>query len=146
MLFNNGISIVCDFYEVSDFSATCRLKIVNPLIVNGGQTTKALYSLKESKKLSQKISVLTRIYETQQDHLINKITEGTNTQNSISLRDIKSNQAVQKKVKDYFSNKGIFLDIKRDLNSQQEKDNHRGFIANDTLLQAYVSFYQRPTS
>ena len=142
LLFNNGISIVCDFYEVSDFSATCRLKIVNPLIVNGGQTTKALYSLKESKQLAQKISVLTRIYETQQDHLINKITEGTNTQNSISLRDIKSNQAVQKKVKDYFSNKGIFLDIKRDLNSQQEKDNHKGFIANDTLLQAYVSFYK----
>ena len=51
LLFNNGISIVCDFYEVSDFSATCRLKIVNPLIVNGGQTTKALHSLKESKKL-----------------------------------------------------------------------------------------------
>ncbi len=141
LIFNNGISVVCDFYETIEFSGITQLKIENPQIINGGQTTKALYSLKEGNNLSEKISVFARIYETRKEELIDKIRESTNTQNSISLRDLKSTHSVQKRVKEYFGNKGVFLDIKRERNAR-EKEKYQESILNDTLLQAYVSFYK----
>ncbi|MHA1540671.1 MAG: AIPR family protein, partial [Alphaproteobacteria bacterium] len=111
--FNNGISIITDSIEApnywNDIDAKSRkIKLKNPQIINGGQTTRALYDLFEkeptlfSKITEEKVFILTRIYQTDDSTIIDKITEGTNSQNAIFFRDLKANNKIQKIVASYF--------------------------------------------
>lgn len=143
---NNWISIVCDYVEYQDdLNGNKIIEIENPNIVNWWQTTKSLYDLSKQSKIFgntlNNVSVLTRIYETKNDELINKIVEWTNRQNPIFVRDIKSNDDIQKKVKKYFEEKWFYLEVKRN-EYKTEKIDRSKIISNDRLLQAYISIFQ----
>ena len=143
---NNGISIVCDYIESEgDTAGNEIITLENPTIVNGGQTTKTLYRLDQDSDLFHKtvsdIFLLVRIYQTKNKELIRKITEGTNRQNPIFIRDIKANNKIQKLVKSFFKDKGIFLEIKRN-EYQGQHIPYSKIIKNDTVMQAYLSLYE----
>lgn len=143
--FNNGVSIVCDYLEAEgDASGNQVILLENPTIVNGGQTTKTLSELSERSPLFQdtikKVLLLARIYQTKNEKLIKKITEGTNRQNPIYVRDIKANDEVQSIVKEYFKVKGIYLETKR--NEYKENISPDKIVKNDTIMQAYLSLYK----
>src|SRR4030042_6306672 len=141
---NNGVSIVCDYFEYTDDAQGNHIvKIKNPTIVNGGQTTKTLYELNKQPSLFfktiDKVFLLARIYETENEDIIRKITEGTNSQNPIFVRDLKANDYIQNLVKQYFIKKGFFLETKR-----HEYDNEKiDKIAKiDSVFQSYLSLYR----
>lgn len=147
--FNNGISIISDtVYAPETFhdgNGNRKLKLVHPSIINGGQTTRSLYNIyKEEPDLFNcnnidSIQVLVRVYQTDWPTLIQKITKGTNTQNSIIIRDLKANNEIQNRIKEYFLDNDVFLETKRgEFNDKDYK-----IIKNDAVFQMYISLYEK---
>ena len=133
-LYNNGITIICEVAKVEDK----RLDIENYSVVNGCQTVLTLYKSKDS--LVDRIQVLAKVIRTGKDEeLGRRITRFNNNQNSISPRDLKSNDKVQKDIQreffDYFNNE-ILYDIKRG----EPLDPYRVVIPNDFAAQLITAF------
>lgn len=79
LLCNNGVTIVCsDFDQVRDKL----VKIENPQIVNGCQTSNSLFNLREHENIN-KIQLLVRLISTESPWVSNKIVYGTNKQNQV---------------------------------------------------------------
>ncbi|MDF5738465.1 MULTISPECIES: AIPR family protein [unclassified Nostoc] len=79
LLCNNGITIVCsDFEQVRDKL----VKIENPQIVNGCQTSNSLFNLKDTLNIT-KVQLLVRLISTENLSISNKIVRGTNKQNQV---------------------------------------------------------------
>lgn len=96
--YNNWITITCDDYEYSANSKPL-LKIKNIQVVNGSQTIHSIFdAFKEDRSiiLNSSIEILCRIYKTSNSKLKNIIAETTNSQNSVSSRDVRSNDQIQK--------------------------------------------------
>ena len=90
--YNNGITIVCDSAELISKSGNKVLKLTNPQIINGQQTTRTIH---EVAKKGSKATVLVRVISVQHDNehgaqqfegLISKIVAATNWQNEIVLQ------------------------------------------------------------
>ena len=79
LLCNNGITIVCaDFEQVRDKL----VKIENPQIVNGCQTSNSIYNFRKNPNTS-KLQLLVRLISTENSNVTNKILRGTNRQNQV---------------------------------------------------------------
>ncbi|MBC8415751.1 MAG: AIPR family protein [Candidatus Cloacimonetes bacterium] len=97
-MYNNGITITADRIEAKTINVKKKMKIEieNLQIVNGGQTLRAIYEFNKSNKDAiQKYlldgEILIRIFKTSNEpKLTNKIAEYTNSQNAISVIDLKS--------------------------------------------------------
>ena len=142
---NNGLSIVCERFEVKTISGRKELEITHPYIVNGGQTTKTIYNYYiDNKDDDEKLtplydaSVLARIYQTTTPEQITEIVQGTNTQNKITMYDLKSTNTNLRKIKEFFYENNISLLINRDI----EEEKLPLSINSDTLLQLYCSLYE----
>jgi hypothetical protein len=99
--YNNGITIVCDSAEQISKNGNKLLKLVNPQIINGQQTTRTLH---EHSNKSSKATVLVRVISVQHDtepdarrfeSLISKIVGATNWQNEIRASDLMANDRLQ---------------------------------------------------
>lgn len=140
---NNGISIVCKNVESRKIMGEEKLILEDPYIINGGQTTKTLYNLfkslsEENKQPFYEAYVMVRVYQTTDEDKTSAIIYGTNNQNKITLFDLKSGNENLKKIKDYFSIKGVTLIIYRDSEERITSES----INSETLLQAYCSIYK----
>ncbi|MGA3326203.1 MAG: AIPR family protein [Terriglobia bacterium] len=79
LLCNNGITIVCTgFEQVRDKL----VKIENPQIVNGCQTSSTIFALREHRNMA-KIQLLVRVISTENHAVSNSIVRGTNRQNQV---------------------------------------------------------------
>ncbi|MEH1844150.1 MAG: AIPR family protein [Nostoc sp.] len=79
LLCNNGVTIVCtDFEQVRDKL----VKIENPQIVNGCQTSNSIFNLKDTPNI-EKAQLLVRLISTENLNISNKIVRGTNKQNQV---------------------------------------------------------------
>jgi hypothetical protein len=101
--FNNGITIICRKFRHNALQgANYQVKLENMQIINGGQTCKTIQqTLNESPdKAWADTSVLVRIYELSDDDkaLVKDITYATNSQNPVDLRDLRSNDEIQKQL------------------------------------------------
>ncbi|WP_419802126.1 AIPR family protein [Mucilaginibacter sp.] len=102
--YNNGITATAESVEIGDDG---NLKVIkNFQIVNGGQTTSAIYAAKMTSKLDvSKVAVqmkLSVVKKTEnQDEFISKVAEYANTQNKINNSDFFSNSPFHKDMKDY---------------------------------------------
>jgi hypothetical protein len=99
--YNNGVTIVCDMAEQLSRSGNKVLRLVNPQIINGQQTTRTLH---ECAGKSSKATVLVRVIsvprETDYDakrfeNLISRIVAATNWQNAIRASDLMANDRRQ---------------------------------------------------
>ena len=89
------------------------MRLTNVQIVNGGQTTSALFEASQrDPDRVREVLVLLRIYETRQDALSGRIAEATNSQTPIRSRDLRANDAVQKKIEDMLAASGYFWERK----------------------------------
>jgi len=102
--YNNGLTATASKVEVDKNSNIT--KIINFQIVNGGQTTSAIYAAKRNSKLDvsdifvqMKLSVV-RDTEKQND-FVSKVSEYANTQNKINKSDFFSNSPFHKDFKNY---------------------------------------------
>lgn len=99
--YNNGITIVCDSAEQVSRGGNKVLRLVNPQIINGQQTTRTLH---ESASKNDKATVLMRVisvpreteHEEQRfDNLVSRIVAATNWQNAIRASDLMANDRRQ---------------------------------------------------
>jgi hypothetical protein len=99
--YNNGITIVCDGAQKTSQSGKDILRLVNPQIINGQQTTRTLH---EYASTGINAAVMVRVISVPRDseedtqrfeNLISRIVAATNWQNKISASDLMSNDRRQ---------------------------------------------------
>ena len=96
---NNGITIVCD-----DFSSNNRkLKIVNPQIVNGCQTSHVIFIAKQKGYDLSEVPVSVKIISTSYDDIANSIVRGTNRQNIVYEEAFEGTKKFHKELESFFN-------------------------------------------
>lgn len=99
-LYNNGITIVCDDFELRPADEPPVILLTNPQVVNGCQTITAFK--RRRGEYSDAPSILARIIkpptgeDSKEKGLL--IAERTNSQNEVQARDLKTNHHVQRKL------------------------------------------------
>lgn len=100
--FNNGITIICKSFRHNALQgANYQLKLEKMQVINGGQTCKTIQQTLNSPDLFadyQNTYVMVRVYELADDDqgFVSDITYATNSQNPVDLRDLRSNDEIQK--------------------------------------------------
>jgi len=102
--YNNGITVVCDKFDYNAFQREdYQVQIKNMQVINGGQTCRTIQeTFNDASFIVQPESayVMIRIYqlaETEKD-FVRDITYATNSQNPVDLRDLRSNDDLQKQL------------------------------------------------
>lgn len=99
--YNNGITIVCDKAGIVPISGQNVLRVANPQVINGQQTTRMLHAKGRDGK---KASVVVRVFQVPRevgeeantfDTLVSNIVQATNWQNAIRPSDLMSNDRRQ---------------------------------------------------
>lgn len=116
--FNNGITIVGTQCKVMRTGTdTPKVGIKRMSIVNGAQTCSAIFdAMKDYYPDFEKfdyLSVLFRIFETDDPDLIAKISISTNNQNRINPRDLCANDDAQRRIERELAERGIVYLRKR---------------------------------
>lgn len=100
--FNNGITMICRKFRHNALQGeSYQLKVEGIQIINGGQTCKTIQqTLNLSKQDFSGVYVLLRLYELADDDqdFVRDITYATNSQNPVDLRDLHSNDEIQKQL------------------------------------------------
>jgi hypothetical protein len=101
--FNNGITMICRKFRHNALQGeNFQVRIDGIQVINGGQTCKTIQQTLKSlpNEDFSSIYVLLRLYELAEDdhELVNDITYATNSQNPVDLRDLRSNDAIQKQL------------------------------------------------
>ncbi|MBS5112735.1 MAG: AIPR family protein, partial [Coprobacillus cateniformis] len=110
---NNGITITAE--KIEESVAGKRIKISNPQIVNGLQTSYSIYhyysqyyDILENEKRKLFVKIL-RINDEEQEL---RVIVATNSQNEIRDKDIHANDQVQKNIESYFKSFGKYYQRK----------------------------------
>lgn len=119
--FNNGLTLVCsDFSYNALQSSDYQIKIENLQIVNGGQSSMTIFKtieemLSSGHPLPEDASVLVRIYKLPKDNedIFLQITQATNSQNPVDLKDLRSNDTTQQRLESSISALGFQYRRKR---------------------------------
>ncbi|MCX5782935.1 MAG: AIPR family protein [Elusimicrobia bacterium] len=149
--FNNGITVVCT--KIDETQSGKLITLHSPQIINGAQTTYALYEALQKNSLQENVEVIVKAIETKDKEFIDNVTLYTNSQNAIRLRDLCSNDMVQDKIqKILFDSYKFFYERKRgELDSLyptiEAKKNFLGedfkskVISNERAAQAFIALY-----
>ncbi len=111
--YNNGLTIVAENINVvkAGLDKKWELTIKNFQVINGGQTLRTIHKYaRENKDNISKLSdasVQLRIIKVDDDDFKSKISEYTNSQNAISVVDLKSMRKEQIDLEDYLSEQDI---------------------------------------
>lgn len=91
--FNNGITIICK--KITETTSGKVINLENAQIINGAQTTYALYEAYINGNLQENVEVLIKAIQADDRNFIENVTLYTNSQNAIRLRDLCSNDEIQ---------------------------------------------------
>ena len=141
--FNNGITILCStFRHNALMGENWQLQVNDIQIINGGQTSKTIQTvLNENPNCDySNVSVLLRLYEVSKEDedtstLTTDITIATNSQNSVDLRDLRSNDS--KQVSLSYAMKGLgyaYLSKKGTGNNQTSMNNIPSSVAAEAIF------------
>ncbi len=137
---NNGITIVCKDYRYSPEINSPEIRIDGFQIVNGGQTSHALFEAMQNDPQGLKdVFVLLRIHRTQDDQTKIEIAEATNNQTRINSRDLKSNDLIQKKLEIGLRSLGYWYERKKGQHAEREADLRIDALRAGQLMLAYYS-------
>ena len=102
--YNNGITVVCDKFDYNAFQQSdYQVQLKNMQVINGGQTCKTIQETLNGSlpnMVGESAYLLIRVYQladTRKD-LVQDITYATNSQNPVDLRDLRSNDEIQKQL------------------------------------------------
>jgi hypothetical protein len=111
---NNGITIVCDRVEYQKGTRGPVINLSGFQIVNGAQTCNALYNayVLDPQKVSN-VLLLVKIFETHRHDISSRVAIATNSQARINLRDLHSNDEVQKKIEQILLTHGLYYERKK---------------------------------
>lgn len=102
--YNNGITVAASEVELNSKGRIKKIK--NFQIVNGGQTTSAIYAARKNSKIDiSKVAVQMKLsvvkVKDKQNDFVSKVAEYANTQNKVNKSDFFSNSPFHKDFKDY---------------------------------------------
>jgi hypothetical protein len=143
---NNGITIISETLTLPNGpqQKTYNIPTKNPVIVNGLQTTRVIYTkYLEDKNSLENVFINVRLYQTNDTNLIERITDATNTQTPINFKDKISNKSFNDFTKELFANNGILYVTKRGeiFNTLSLEES----VQSETVLKFwYASFYEKP--
>lgn len=141
---NNGVTIVCNECDYIPNTRSPRVSLKNFQIVNGGQTTNALFEAYQvNKDQIGNVLLLVRICETKDDTISEKISETTNSQNPVRSRDLHSNDRIQRRLEEQFLCKSYYYERKRSQYSGESKEKR---LDSELLGQLYMAFYLKKAS
>lgn len=99
ILLNNGITVVCEEFTTKNR----RLKITNPQIVNGCQTSHVIYAaMKKGYDISQ-VPISIKFISTNDSDISNDIVRGTNRQNIVMEEAFEATKKFHKDLEDFFN-------------------------------------------
>lgn len=97
--FNNGVTIVCNSARKTSERAQAVLRVTNPQVINGQQTTRVLNRIRVSKAaVVVRVISVPRTKKRQQsdfEQLVSSIVAATNWQNAIVPSDLRANDSRQ---------------------------------------------------
>lgn len=136
---NNGITIVCDRFDVATAVEMPHVRIENFQIVNGCQTAKTLALAAKAKKLSPTTNVQVKVYQTAEKTLSQRIVRTTNNQNRITSRDLHANDAVQQDLQRLFTQYGLYYERKVNEYTSSPHVPKSKIVVNEIVGQSYVA-------
>jgi len=139
---NNGITMTCDSFSYQPGVRAPVVSLQNVQIVNGGQTSNALFeAYAEQPERVKDVLILARIYETRARDITGDIAEATNSQTPINTRDLHSNDDVQQKLEESFLDLGMFYERKaKQHQGQQRTKRIDAMSAGQTFLAYFLSY------
>lgn len=138
---NNGITIVCDKFDIVYDPDNPKVKISNLQIVNGCQTASSLAGAAKAGVLKRDVSVIARLYETDDTDLVGKIVLTTNNQNQITSRNLRANDPIQISMDEAFQMRGYCYERKP---RQYDSQNDAGKVyTNEEVGQAHLALVLR---
>ncbi|MGH1539577.1 MAG: AIPR family protein [Arenicella sp.] len=135
---NNGITITCDSFSYPKGKRAPVVELENIQIVNGGQTSNALFEAYQldAEKLND-VLLVARIIETKSQPVSLAIAESTNSQTPIKSRDLRSNDDIQKKLEEAFEGMGLYYERKLKQHADKPKGSRVDAL---TAGQAYLAY------
>lgn len=149
--FNNGITIVCR--EINEVPSGKIIILKDAQIINGAQTTYALYEAYKNGALKDDVEVLIKVIETGDRDFLENVTLYTNSQNAIRLRDLCSNDDIQLKMQKilldsyqyfYERKRGEFESLYPTIEQKRKllgDDFRFKVISNENAAQAFLGMY-----
>lgn len=149
--YNNGITIVCDSARQIREHGEDRLRVQNPQIINGQQTTRMLAEVPHSAaRVLVRVMAIPRDNEEAQEafgQLIENIVAAANRQNPIFPSDLRSNDSEQVRLERELRKLG-YLYIRKRQTIQEAKGNAPQkiwwTIAKDRMAQAVAACFLDP--
>lgn len=146
---NNGITIISEQIKIPREmqAGYYPIETKNPVIVNGLQTTNVIYDIYQQDRAKlDGVYVLIRLYETNEQDVIDKITDATNTQSPINFRDKISNRDFNTYTKTLFElNQVGYLAKRGDTFENHFSKNLNESIHSDMVLKFwYATFNEMP--
>lgn len=136
---NNGITILCDNYQIKPGGEVIDLK--NPSIINGCQTASTiLEAYKLDKIILNTGVVLVRIIESSDPKLKEAIIKASNTQSVVKNRDLISEDPIQKELDEQFRSMGYFYQRKRGVLDTSE-NSKSSIIDLEKAAQSYMALF-----
>jgi len=137
--YNNGITVVCDKFDYNAFQKSdFQVRLKNMQVINGGQNCKTIDETLNPKQpaspgfpdIGQSAYVMIRIYQLSEENrdFVEDITYATNSQNPVDLRDLRSNDEMQKQLEIGVSDLGYTY--KR----QREEGGYGSHVANSSIV------------
>jgi AIPR protein len=147
--YNNGISVMCDEFDLIFEGEQKKVVIKNFQIVNGCQTTATLARVIEVlQQVGKPVPILARIIASENEELRDKIPLFNNRQNAVKNRDLQSNDRIQTQLQAKFANLSPpwFYERKRgewDARGGAKLAQRYGSrrIENDVAAQAYYAMF-----
>lgn len=143
-IFNNGITILVNDYQLEDEGAAIRVEGVG--IVNGGQTTGAIGELSgaEAARLEEAM-VMARFVKCTDPNVLQDIVRYNNTQNKVEATDFRSKDAIQERLRGEFE-KIPDADYRggRRGGASDAIVRRRGLLPDSSVAQALAAFHGRP--
>ncbi len=146
---NNGITIIAEKVHLpaQPQAGSYPIQVKNPSIVNGLQTTNVIYDVfNESPESLEGVDVMIRLYEADDEQLVDKITDATNTQTPIDTRDKLSNKKFNSLTREFFKNKGIGYIHKRGESFLNRELRDLIYTVSNTIAIKfwYATYFERP--
>jgi hypothetical protein len=98
ILLNNGITVVCNKFVINNK----RIKIKNPQIVNGCQTSHVLFFAQKKGLDISKVPINVKFVSTENLEISNQIVRGTNRQNNVLDEAFETTKKFHKDLQNFF--------------------------------------------
>lgn len=101
ILVNNGITIICTGFTIANKT----IKIENPQVVNGCQTSTTIYNAKKNGCDVSKVVVFAKLISSKNPEIIDSVIKGTNRQNIVYEEAFECTSHFHKELEDFFKAK-----------------------------------------